>query len=466
MGLLHKREELLRYQNAGVQFIKDTKRCALFIDMGLGKTITVLTAIADLQAELELGRVLVVGPPRVVKKTWPDEIKDWEHTRKHFTYTSLQASPKVRQKRLREATDIHLISSDLVEWLDRETCGEHDYDMIVIDESSLFKSQKSKRWKAMRRLVAHEGCRYLLELSGTPAPNGLHDLWGQIYLIDRGARLGHTESDFKKRWFTEPEWGSEHAKPKPKSFAQTKIKERIEDICFTLLDKDYATLPPRMDNKVLVEMDDEMTKRYKKFVREYVLEITDGVNVNAVSAGALTQKLQQFANGSIIVGDPKDNRVEHLHRLKLDALHDIVEEANGEPMIVAYSHRADIARIKAEFPYAVTLGGDPKTIDQWNEGRLPMLIMHPKSGGHGLNMQFGGHILTWYGLTWSLELYQQLNKRIHRRGQARPCMFHHILTEGTIDMTVMSALVAKDQTQSSFLDSLRRIIVDEYRKAA
>lgn len=458
---LHKREELLAFQNAGVQFIKDTKKCALFIDMGLGKTVTVLTAIVDLQAELELGRVLVVGPPRVAKKTWPDEIRAWEHTRKRITFTSLQASPKLRAKRLHEATDVHLISGDLIPWLDKETCGQHDYDMIVIDESSLFKAQSSKRWKAMRRLVAK--ARYVVLMTGTPAANGLHDLWGQIFLIDNGARLGHTESDFKQRWFNQG-WG-EHAKPKAKSFAQDAIKRRLEDVCFTLLDKDYATLPPRIDNRVVVELDPEMMKTYKRFVREFVMELQDGDRINAVSAAALTQKLQQVANGSIIV-DPKQNKIEYLHRAKLDALHDIVEESNGEPMIVAYSHRADIERIKAEFKYATVLSGDPKIIDRWNEGRIPMLIMHPKSGGHGLNLQFGGNILAWYGLTWSLELYQQLNKRIHRRGQVRPCVFHHILAEGTIDMRVMDSLLAKDQTQSAFLESLRRIIVDEYRGVA
>jgi hypothetical protein len=208
-----------------------------------------------------------------------------------------------------------------------------------------------------------------------------------------------------------------------------------------------------------------MLKTYKKFVREFVMELQDGTNVNAISAAALTQKLQQVANGCIIT-DSKSGTVQHLHRAKLDALQDIVEESSGEPMIVAYSHRGDFARIKDEFPKAVVLGGNPRIIDMWNAGDIPMLIMHPKSGGHGLNMQFGGHILTWYGLTWSLELYQQLNKRIHRPGQTRPCMMHHILAANTIDMRVMDSLVEKDQTQSRFLESLRRIIIDEWRQAA
>ena len=460
MTVLHQRGDMLGYQNAAAKFIEDTKKCALFIDMGLGKTVSVLTAIRDMQERLELGRVLVVGPKRVVKKTWPDEIRAWTHT-KPITFTSLQTSPKQRQKRLKDATDIHLISSDLVKWLDQETCGEHDYDMIVIDESSMFKHQGSKRWAAMRRLVAK--CRYVVLMTGTPAANGLQDLWAQMCLIDGGSRLGLTEKAFKERYFDQG-WG-EHAAPQPKKFAEAAIKRRIEDVCFTLLDKDYSTLPPRMNNTVVVDLDPEMMKTYKRFVREYVMELMDGTNINAVSAAALTQKLQQVANGSIIV-DAKENKVQHLHREKLDALHEIVEEASGEPMIVAYSHRADIARIQAEFPKAMQLGNNPRTIDMWNAGDIPMLIMHPKSGGHGLNMQFGGHILTWYVLTWSLELYQQLNKRIHRKGQTRPCVFHHIIAARTIDERVMQSLTEKDQTQSSFLESLRRIIVDEYRMAA
>lgn len=440
------------YQNAATQFVKDTKRCALFIDMGLGKTVSVLTTVRDLQLELELGRVLVCGPPRVARKTWPDEIRDWEHTRR-ITHTSLQTTPINRKLRMRQATDIHLISHDLIPWLDMETCGKHDYDMIVIDESSFFKNQSAKRWRAMRRLC--DKARYVVLMTGTPAANGLRDLWGQIFLLDGGKRLGFTEKDFRERYFDQG-WG-EHAAPEPKSFAEVKIKERIEDICFTLLDKDYAELPPRIDNKIVVELDDDMRKRYKEFERKYVLELLeDDEQLKAVSAVALTQKLQQVANGIVL----KDGERKYLHRTKLDALHDVVEEANGQPIIVAYSHRSDIDAIMAEFPYAVLLGNSNQTIDDWNAGRIQMMIAHPKSGGHGLNLQFGGSIIAWYGLTWSLELYQQLNKRLHRKGQKRTTVVHHIIAAGTIDEEIMDALTKKDQTQNSFKESLRRIISD------
>jgi SNF2 family DNA or RNA helicase len=448
-----------RYQHAGAQFIKDVRRCALFVEPGLGKTVTTLTAIRDMQLDIELGRVLVVGPPRVVKKTWPDEIRTWEHTRP-ITHTSLQCPIKQRQKRMKEATDIHLISADLIPWLDMETCGQHDYDMIVIDESTLFKSQGAKRWKAMRRLVAK--CRYVVLLTGTPTAQGLADMWGQMYLVDGGARLGYDEKTYKERYFDQG-WG-EHATPTAKSFAEKRIKAKIEDVVFTLLGADYLKLPPLITNKIIVDLEPEMLKTYRKFVRQYVLEMKEGVGpINAVSAGALTQKLQQVANGIVL---DKDKNAHELHRLKIDALRDLVEEAAGQPILVAYSHRADIARIKAEFPYAVELGNNPQTQADWNEGRIRMLLMHPKSGAHGLNLQHGGSLIVWFGLTWSAELHQQLIKRLHRSGQVNAVIVHYIMAAGTIDERIFDSLTTLGEDQARFMRSLSRIIEEEYKEAA
>ncbi|MDQ3038777.1 MAG: SNF2-related protein, partial [Pseudomonadota bacterium] len=373
---MHLEREMRGYQRAMVSFIKDTKKCALFVDMGLGKSVSVLTAVRELQLEFELGRTLVVGPPRVVRKVWPDEIKNWDHTQA-ITATSLQTTPKNRLKRLKSASDMHLISHDLVPWLDGYLQErKHDYDMIVIDESSGFKNQSSYRWKAMRRLV--RSARYVVLMTGTPAANGLQDLWGQIYLLDGGARLGHTETDFKERWFTK-EWDGHGIKPK--SFAEKAIKGRIEDICFTLLDKDYSELPPRLNNTVAVDLGSEMMQTYKRFEREYVLEMEDGKEITAISAAAMTQKLQQLSNGIVYDRDKGEN---FLHHAKIDALKDIVAEAAGEPMIVAYQYRSDIGAILKAFPEAVPLGNKTQTIDDWNAGLIPMLVMHPKSGGHGL----------------------------------------------------------------------------------
>lgn len=454
---MRSRKHLRGYQSAAAQFIKDVRKGALFVEPGLGKTVTTLTAVRDLQLDLELGRVLVVGPPRVVKKTWPDEIREWEHTQR-ITYTRLNTTTKQRKRRLKDATDLHLISADLIPWLDIETCGKHDYDMIVIDESTLFKSQSSKRWKAMRRLVQH--ARYVVLLTGTPSAQGLTDLWGQIFLLDGGARLG-TETAFKQRYF-DSGYG-ENARLVPKEWAEEAIRNKIEDIVFTLLGSDYLELPPLIENVINVDLDEEMMKTYKRFVREYVLEMMEGNDINAVSAGALTQKLQQVANGSVL-----DNEgVRHeLHRHKLDALHDLVEESAGQPMMVAYSHRADIDRIKREFPYAILLGNNPQTITDWNEGKIQMLLVHPKSAGHGLNMQHGGSCIVWFGTTWSAELHQQLIKRLHRSGQTRPVIVHYILAAGTIDQRIMKSLTTLGNDQARFLGSLRRIILDAFKEAA
>jgi SNF2 family DNA or RNA helicase len=455
---MRSRDAMRGYQDAAAEFIKDRGKCALFISPGLGKTITSLTAIRDLHAELEMGRALVVGPPRVARKTWPDEIREWQHTRA-ITHTSLQCPRKLREKRLKAATDIHLISADLIPWLDKETCGQHDYDAIFIDESTLFKSQSSQRWKAMRRLVAK--ARYVVLLTGTPSAQGLADLWGQMFLIDGGVRLGRSESEFQQRYFDRG--FGDHGGWIAKDFADKKIKERIEDVVFTLMEKDYLDLPPLIENKVIVDMTPEMTKDYKRFVREYVLEMMDGGQINAISAGALTQKLQQVANGIVLdgTGMPRE-----LHRLKLDALADIVEEAAGQPVMVAYSHRADIVRIRDMYPKAVLMGNNPQTITDWNEGRIPMLLMHPKSAGHGLNLQHGGSILAFFGLTWSAELHQQTIKRLHRSGQLHAVVVHYILTGGTIDERIMSSLTQKWRSQAEFLGSLARILTDEFKKAA
>lgn len=452
------REQMLKYQNASADFIKKTHRCALFVDMGLGKTVSTLTAIRDLQSELEMGRALVCGPPRVAAKTWPDEIKNWEHTRR-MTYALLTGSPTQRAKNIKKATDIHLISHDLIPWLDVETLGNENgfYDCVVIDESSGFKSAKSKRWKAMRRICAN--ARYVILLTGTPVGNGMYNLWAQIYLIDEGKRLGGTEKKFKDRWFTEG-YG-EHSKPVIKEACEAAISERLEDVCFTLLDTDYADLPPFIPQIVKVDLNEEERKQYKKFMREMVLELGEE-RIKAISAGALTQKLQQYSNGIIL----KDGERRVLHRYKMDALEEIVEASNDQPIMVLYSHQADRDAILAKYPYAKVLNNDPRMQDEWNAGRIRMLVTHPKSVGHGLNLQHGGNIFVWYGLTWSLELYKQTNKRLHRKGQTRPVIAHHIIAEGTIDERIYKSLQDNHRNEMAFLESLRKIIVEEVREAA
>ncbi|MBT9159032.1 MAG: RNA polymerase-associated protein RapA [Dehalococcoidia bacterium] len=438
-----------RYQSAASSFIRETKKCALFIEPGLGKTVTTLTAIRDMADDLELGRVLVVGPPRVAKSVWPDEIREWAHTR-DMTFTNIDGTPSKRLRQLTQATSVHLISHDLVPWLDDLIGHNHEYDMIVVDESSRFKNHSTKRWAAMRRLVRR--ARYVVLLTGTPASNGLHDLWAQVYLLDQGARLGSTITAFRERWF-EQNWGQ--SVYRPKDFTADSIHTRIEDICFTLREADYGDLPPRIDNYVKVELTDELRKQYRRFQREYVLELADGTDLKAVSAVALTNKLLQLANGVVYDTDKKER---FFHKLKVDALEEVIDGANGQPVFVAYNFKSDVRAIKERFPHAVVMGNNPQTIIDWNEGRIQLLVAHPKSAGHGLNLQHGGSTAVWYGLTYSLEDYLQFNKRLHRKGQTRTTVIHHLVCAGTVDEDVIDALRSKDQMQNNLLNALKRRI--------
>jgi SNF2 family DNA or RNA helicase len=453
----HYEHELRRFQRAAIEFIRETKRCALFIDMGLGKTIISLSAIMQLVEELGIKRALVIGPPKVVNKVWTDEIRDWEHVHK-LTATIIKGTPQGRMKKLQSATDIHLISMDLVDWL--AACG-HDlsmYDAVFFDESSGLKSQKSNRWKAMRFIVPKGKVEYFIEMTGTPAANGLHQLWPQMYLIDGGERLLPTITAFRERWFNPNHDGNGYSLKGP--WAEKKIRDRIEDVCFTLRGDDYAELPPRIDNIIEVELPPEKLKEYKKFERTYVLQMNEAEKLTAVSAAGLGTKLLQLANGVVYMPpDDAGNRKEiFFHDEKLNALENIVEEAQGEPVLVSYAFRTDIKAIQSRFPHAVLLGNNAKTIDEWNAGRIPMMLVHHKSAGHGLNLQFGGSIAVWYGLTHSLEGYQQLNKRLHRRGQKRTTMIHHIVAKGTVDEAVLKSLRKKDAVQENLLNSLKRYI--------
>ena len=451
------RKMLRTFQNAAAEFIKQTKRCALFIDMGLGKTVTVLTVVRDLVYDMQLTRVLIIAPPRVARKVWSDEVRNWEHTKDLLLCTVIQGTPKKRLELLQKGSDIHMISHDLVEWLLESGVDLSVYDMIVVDESSKFKEMKTKRYKALKEIVHNIKAldKYLVLLTGTPAPNGLHELYGQIFLLDSGERLMSSKAKFLARWFTtgyngtgyriKGDWAAQH------------IRDRIEDIVFTLRETDYSELPPIIHNTVNIDLDDEVMKSYKKFEREYILQIPDGSEIKTATAAGLTNKLLQLANGTVYDAEKNER---FIHAAKIKALREIVDSAPGEPMLVAYAYKSDIRAIMKEFPEAVLLGNNARTIDDWNAGRIPMLLVHPMSAGHGLNLQFGGSIAVWYGLTWSLEGYMQLNKRLHRKGQLRTTMIHHLICTGTIDETLMKVLASKDKTQDDFLNSLRRIIED------
>ena len=445
------REHLHPYQRRAVSFIKQTPSCALWVDMGLGKTIIVLTAITDLLARFEAGRVLVIAPLRVALNTWPQEIGRWAHTR-HLAHKVLAGCPPERRAALvaDDVSDIHIINRELVPWLVDACKGARHwpYDMVVIDEASSFKSSRTRRWKAMRKVLP--ATDRLVQLTGTPAGNGLLDVWAQVFLLDRGERLGKTFTGFRERYFDSDYMGYRWTL---REGASQKIYDRLADICLTLSAKDWLDLPPRIDNIVHVDLPGPARAQYRQLERDFLAEVGDGEIVEVLHAAALSNKLLQFAGGAVYT-DGEKNWAE-VHAGKLDALESIVNEAAGTPVLVACNYRTDTLRILERFAQAETLGRDPDTIARWNRGEIPLLLAHPASAGHGLNLQQGGHTIVWFGLNWSLELYQQFNARLHRQGQQRPVVIHHIVARETVDETVMKALAGKDSTQRALLDALR-----------
>lgn len=519
---MRRRKDLRAYQVAAADFVKRVKRGALFISPGLGKSVSTLTAFTDLIDELECGRVLVLAPPRVAKKTWPDEFAEWEHTHEH-SYTHIQGSIAQRRKLLQRPTSFHIMSIEMMPWLLKEMGGhapdrakikrilggnfepiegesEADrlarrvqgliaegvpahvlegkdedgvekiaeraakmenkwrppthfpYDAIVIDESSKVKEHNTNRFRALRLMARR--VQYMLLLTGTPAANGMTDLWAQLFLIDFGERLGQNITAFRDRWCKENYNGHGYHVQK---HAVDIIEQRISDVVFTLHEDDYAELPPRMYNTIKLEFDDKTEKKYRDFERSYVLELADEGKLTVQNGAAMMSKLAQLSAGTVYDGEKNEHE---FHDVKLDALADLVDELNGEPLLVAYAFKSDIRRIMKRFPQAELFGKDPKTQDRWNAGEVPMLLVHPQSAAHGLNLQHGGCNAVWFGLTWSLENYIQLNKRLHRSGQKRPVMIHHLVVEGTVDEDAMEALAGKHDMQESLLNALKKRIAN------
>ena len=477
MSLLQ-RKQLLSYQEAAATFIRKTKRCALFVDPGLGKTISTLTAFVDEMEELNVARVLVIGPPRVARKTWPDEIKAWAHT-KRKSFVHIDGTVKQREKLIKRPVCFHIISIELMPWLLKEIGGDYPrleedpetgelskvgcwappedfpYDAVVIDESSLVKNSSTNRFRALRMMAARPD--YLVLLTGTPSPNGLEDLWAQLYLIDGGKRLMPTKRDFKQRYFDQA-WGQK--KPKPKKFALNAIKKKIEDVCFTLREEDYADLPPRKYNDIVLDFNEHQAKRYRKFQRDLVLDIEEsGVSITAQTGASIMQKLLQFANGVVYRTEEDGEKSRHfIHDIKLQALRDLHDELNGQPLLVAYQFKSDAERILKKFKGARMFDKRPETQDAWNRGEIPMLLAHPSSVAYGLNLQHGGCHCVWYGGSFSLEKYIQFNKRLHRKGQLRACVVHHLIVKGTMDEVAFKALKDKNDMQEELLNSLKTLL--------
>lgn len=461
-----KESQLHNYQRACVEHIIEHPYCGLFLDMGLGKTISTLTAIAALKYDyVEISRVLVIAPKRVVETVWAEEAQKWEHTA-FLKIVKVIGNQQERLKALSQVADIYLISRDNIAWLVQYFENKLPFDMLVLDELSSFKNHTAQRFKILR--VPRLTVKRVVGLTGTPAPNGYIDLWAQLWLLDMGQRLGKTITTFRKTYF-KPEITVGHVVYK---YAITEgseelIRNKISDICISMQAKDYLELPDTIYENVKCHLTDELYYSYKDFEKEQVLQLMDGGEANAeeigaTSAAALSNKLLQYASGFIYDVDKEPHPI---HNIKLDALEELVEQANGQSVLIAYNFVEDcnriLAKLKAYNPVVLETG---KNIADWNAGKIQVALAHPASAGHGLNIQAGGHIIIWYGLTWSLELYQQFNARLSRQGQTHPVTIYHLIMAGTHEVDVLGALNRKTTTQEGLMASIKAKIL-EYSNA-
>lgn len=440
------------YQVRAIRHIIDNKSAGLFLDMGLGKTVSTLTAVNALMYDrLEVERVLVIAPKRVAEDTWSGECAKWDHL-SHLTISKVLGPESRRLEALRAEADIYVINRENVEWL----CGifgkKWPYDMVVIDELSSFKSGQSKRFKALRKVRPY--IKRIVGLTGTPCPNGLIDLWSQVYLLDMGQRLGMTIGCYRDRWFRAGrrngpviyEWT-------PRPGAEEEITGRLSDICISMSAEDYLTLPDLMVHDWRIVPSREIRKDYDELQRELVLDL-DEKEITATTAATLTGKLQQFTGGALY--DTLGDAHEH-NTAKLDALADIVEQTDG-PVLVFYYFKHELSRILERLKaYAPEVIGGSESIARWNEGRIRVLLAHPASAGHGLNLQRGGNVIIWYTLPWSCELYEQAVARLHRQGQERPVMVYRLVMAGTVDERVIKALAGKQSVQEAVMSAVKEL---------
>ena len=437
------------YQQYATDFIIKNPTAAVFLEMGLGKSVIALTAILELCLErFEISRVLAIAPLRVARDTWPAEIQKWDHL-KDLTYSVAVGTANERRAALRQKTFVHIINRENVQWLIEDSGIPWQYDMVVIDELSSFKSHQSKRFKSLMK--ARPGIRRMVGLTGTPSSNGLMDLWSEFRVLDMGKRLGRFITHYREQFF-EPDRrnGMQVFSYRPRAGAEREIYRRIGDITISMRSADYLKMPECVMNTVPVKLNSTEFEVYEEMESKLVTEL-DGVEIDAVNAAALTGKLCQLANGAIYT--PDGNTV-FFHERKLDALEDLIEGANGKPVLVAYWYKHDLARIQERFKVRELKSS--KDITDWNAGKIPVAVIHPASAGHGLNLQAGGSTLIWFGLAWSLELYQQTNARLWRQGQqAETVVIHHIITRGTVDEDVMQSLSEKDRSQASLMRAVR-----------
>lgn len=441
------------YQDFAEQFILDNTEVGLFLDMGMGKTAITLSAVEKLLRDyFAVVHVLVIAPLAPAKQTWPAELKKWDSLN-GLTASLVVGSEKERLEALQVNADIHIINRENVQWLVDHYRTRWPFDMVVIDELSSFKSSKAARFKALRKVRKY--IKRIVGLTGTPSPNGLLDLWAQAYLLDGGKALGRTLTSYREKYF-EPDKRSATTifSWKLKDGVEQEIYKQLDGLCISMKSSEYLHLPERLDIRHEVELSQNVMEQYRQLERDMLLPFANG-DIDAGTAGILTNKLLQFCGGAVY---DENGAAKEFHDTKLNKLGQLVEEANGQPVLVFYAYKHERDRILAQFPQAVDVK-DKNAIERWNAREIPILLAHPASAGHGLNLQFGGHIAIWYNLTWSLELYQQANKRLHRMGQGETVLIHHIIVSGGIDSRILtSVLASKDKTQNALIDALRAII--------
>lgn len=436
------------YQQYAIEHIEKNKISALFLDMGLGKTSITLTAVNELLFDsFEVRKVLVIAPLRVARNTWCDEIKKWDHLR-NIKYSIVVGTEKERIFALNKKADIYIINRENVDWLVNKSGYKFDFDMIVIDELSSFKNHQSKRFKSLMKI--RPKVKRIVGLTGTPSSNGLMDLFAEFKVLDLGERLGYFIGQYRNTYFKPDKTnGAIVYSYKPLPNAEDSIYEKISDITVSMKASEYLKMPELVISNYKVEMSDNEKKQYDEMKKNLICEIKDG-EITVSNAGSLSNKLSQFANGAVY--DDEQNIVE-IHSRKLDALEDIIESMNGKPLLVAYWYKHDLQRIKKRFDVREIKTG--KDIADWNKGKIPIALIHPASAGHGLNLQQGGSTFVWFGLTWSLELYQQTNGRLYRQGQKNTVVIQHIVTKGSIDEQILKALERKNKTQEDLIEAVK-----------
>ena len=436
------------YQNYAKDFILAHKVSALFLDCGLGKTITTLTAINELMYDsFEISKVLIIAPLRVAQSTWKEEIEKWDHLNL-LRYSIAVGDEKERLKALKQKSDIYIINRENVDWLVTKSGIDFNFNMLIIDELSSFKSHTSKRFKSLLKIRPY--FERVVGLTGTPSSNGLMDLWAEFRVLDLGERLGRYITHYRNEYFLpDKRNGAVIFSYKPQKNAEERIYRRLADMTISMKSTEYLKMPELILNELEINLDEEDQIKYKKFKKEMVMTIQEK-EIDAINAASLSNKLIQLANGSIY---DEDKKFYEVHNKKLDKLEEIIESANGKPVLVAYWFKADKERIEKRFKVREIKTADD--IKQWNKGMIDLALIHPASAGHGLNLQSGGSTLVWFSLTWSLELYQQTNARLYRQGQKDTVVIHHLITKNTIDEDIIKSLKRKDKTQEALMKAVK-----------